>query len=418
MSSASDDRLRLLVDRVVESRYFSKSARLRDMLQYLSGRVLRDGASEIHEQEVGREVFGRASDYDTASDNTVRVHASTLRKRLEQYFANEGAAEPMVIELPKGNYALTFRERSAPPKVEEPALVLPAQPGKNRAVWALAAVAIAFAGTTIWLAVQRPGSTPAPLMTGKPTVSELWTSVFRPGQPSSIVLDDAAIGLYQEQTGRTVRLSEYYDRGYLLGLDPSMSQLVLKRYSSFANVNILGRLWQIAGPDIKLVFARDYSFQALRNDNPVLLGNSRVNPWVEPFEAAIGVRWQFDAGSQSYFPVDSRAASPEAFRPSSEKRDAPDGYALVAMLPNLQGSGRVLLLSATGGSALSTAIEFLTDEPSVRRLRSQLGGSTGSGEGFGWFEALLKVNGRSRRPEEVSLAICRPVTSKPTNAPQ
>src|SRR5438045_8747364 len=101
---------RKLVERVAASQYLAKSARLRDLLVYLSGRVL-EGTEEIHEQEVGHKVFGRPPDYDTGSDNIVRVHASTLRKRLEQYFAEEGAAEPLLLEIPKGNYAPVFRRR-------------------------------------------------------------------------------------------------------------------------------------------------------------------------------------------------------------------------------------------------------------------------------------------------------------------
>ena len=71
-----------------------------------------EGPAEIHEQEVGHKVFGRPRDYDTGSDNIVRVHASMLRKRLEQYFAEDGAAEPVIVEIPRGNYAPVFHERA------------------------------------------------------------------------------------------------------------------------------------------------------------------------------------------------------------------------------------------------------------------------------------------------------------------
>src|SRR2546423_13881306 len=115
----SEQESRKLVERVAASRYLAKSARLRDLLVYLSDRVLIGSASEIHEQEIGHRVFGRPTDYDTGADNIVRVHASTLRKRLEQYFAEEGAAEPLILEIPKGNYAPVFRKRESPAAVQE-----------------------------------------------------------------------------------------------------------------------------------------------------------------------------------------------------------------------------------------------------------------------------------------------------------
>src|SRR5579872_7111643 len=107
------DERRLLVERVAASRYVNRSARLRDMLIYLADRVLDEEAGEIHEQEVGHRVFGRPANYDTTSDNIVRVHASMLRKRLEQYFAAEGVDETLILEIPKGNYAPVFHDRDA-----------------------------------------------------------------------------------------------------------------------------------------------------------------------------------------------------------------------------------------------------------------------------------------------------------------
>lgn len=66
----------LLVERVAASRHIKRSAGLRDMLLYLTERVLEGEGGESHEQEVGHKVFGRSANYDTSADNIVRVHAS------------------------------------------------------------------------------------------------------------------------------------------------------------------------------------------------------------------------------------------------------------------------------------------------------------------------------------------------------
>ena len=108
----------LLVERVAASRYIGRSARLRNLFLYVCERVLKYEADQIHEQELGHAVFGRSKDYDTGADNIVRVHASLLRKRLDQYFAAEGKDEPIVIELPKGNYAPVFKQRAVQPEIE------------------------------------------------------------------------------------------------------------------------------------------------------------------------------------------------------------------------------------------------------------------------------------------------------------
>src|SRR4051794_6134582 len=211
--NSAEDR-KLLIERVSSSRYLNRSARLRDLLLYLTTRVLEEDAFEIHEQEVGHQVFGRPANYDTTSDNIVRVHASMLRKRLEQYFEEAGAGEPIVIEIPKGNYAPVFRPRTTATLVEARPDV-PAKPRRlNGLTWTLAALAVLFAASTAYL-MWRPAA-PVSGRTEAPQIVRLfWSQLFRPGTPTDIVVDDSSIGIYQDMTGRAVKLAEYFDRDYL-----------------------------------------------------------------------------------------------------------------------------------------------------------------------------------------------------------
>jgi len=406
------DARRLLVERVVSSRYLSKSARLRDLLLYLSDRVVDHEAGEIHEQEVGHKVFGRPANYDTNSDNIVRVHASMLRKRLEQYFASEGAAEPLIVEIPKGNYAPVFRERDQEP-VEAVTAVPPSPQARDWRFWVLGASACLFACSTALLLMRGPAArvaTPAP----SPTVALFWSQVFRADRPTDIVLDDAGVGLYQELTGRGLSLSEYFDRDYLRSLPGTAaganldqrraSAIVLRRQSSYASASFLWKLFQMAGAGERrtlLHFARDYSFRELKANSALLVGNSHTNPWVEPFEPRIGLRWKFDKESGVYYPVDTWAAG-KTYQ-TGGPGDAHDGYCSIALLPNLGGTGNVLIVSGTGGSAINAGADFLADEQTLAELRRRLP----AGKGFPHFEALIKVKGRSTVPRDATVELCR-----------
>jgi len=397
----ADEETRRLVERVAASRYLSKSARLRDLLVYLCDRVLDGAVTEIHEQEVGHKVFGRPADYDTGSDNIVRVHASTLRKRLEQYFTEEGAAEPLIIEIPKGNYAPIFRSRTPTPP-----------PTSSRRDWrtpVLGVLACVFAISTAVLLLRgaRPERREAADL--GPTVRSFWAQVFHSGQTTDAVVDDAGVGLYQELSGRTITLSEYFDRSYLRAVEgESANAIVLRRQSSFATVSFLSKLLSIAGPqarEIAVVFARDYSFRALKSDNAVLLGNARSNPWIEPFLPHLGVRWMFDKAQGTYYPVDTWAAgAPKPYRAADG--DTRESYCGVALLPNLGGNGTVLIVSATGGSAFNAAGAFLSDEDAMTNLRKMVGGEQAA---FPNFEALIRVKGRSAQPRDATVVISRAV---------
>jgi hypothetical protein len=54
---------------------------------------------------------------------------------------------------------------------------------------------------------------------------------------------------------------------------------------------------------------RATTFRELKADNAILLGNGRTNPWLQPFEAKLGIRWQFDKMEAVYYPVDTWQAN-------------------------------------------------------------------------------------------------------------
>ncbi len=105
----------LALERAAASPALRRAARLREFLLYVGAKSLKEGRTEIHEQEIGQAVFGRPDAYDTSQDNIVRVSATELRKRVDAYFAAEGCNEPIVFGIPRGSYTPSFRLRAAAP---------------------------------------------------------------------------------------------------------------------------------------------------------------------------------------------------------------------------------------------------------------------------------------------------------------
>src|SRR5258708_3692377 len=163
------------------------------------------------------------------------------------------------------------------------------------------------------------------------------------------------------------------------GLDAKGAEaLVTRRHSSYASAHLLWRLFQAAGPlqeQSTVYFARDYTFRGIKSDNVILLGNSSGNPWVEPFQARLGLRWVFQEKLGIYYPVDTLDPAEEQaqYRTPSDPGDTREGYCMVALLPNLNGTGKVLMLAASGGSAANAGGDFLVDEASVSQLFGRLG---------------------------------------------
>jgi len=424
------DTRRHLVIQVASSTYFAKSARLREMFIYVCGRVLDHNADEIHEQEVGRQVFGRPPDYDTSADNTVRVHASMLRKRVDQYFAKEGLSEPLVIEIPRGNYAPVFRERPVVVKLAEPDPHSPfgdastpavaSVPKSNWAVGLSLALAALFAAISLALFLHIRHAEMPNTWKDQPTVRQFWSQVFQKNRPTDLVLGDAALALFEERTDHPVALAEYFDRSYLntvgdrasaAKLDPSLAKtLLLKRQSSYSDVALLAQMTDMARSlqsDTKVRFARDYSFRELKTDNAVLLGNTGSNPWIEPFENHQTLHWKFDTTQGLYYPVDTTAAASDQqkYNATAQPDQPHEGYAILSFFPNMGGTGNVLTISGTGGSAMNGALSFLADEHLISQLRAQL--NPGNPGDFPYFEALLKIGSRNTLPRDASIVIAR-----------
>ncbi|MEO6966769.1 MAG: hypothetical protein ABI076_12885, partial [Acidobacteriaceae bacterium] len=83
----------VLVQRVVSSKHFSTSSRLREFLLYVGQCAILGSPEAATEQQIGIHVFQRPPGYNSNEDSIVRTHARLLRQKLGEYFTGEGAAE-------------------------------------------------------------------------------------------------------------------------------------------------------------------------------------------------------------------------------------------------------------------------------------------------------------------------------------
>ena len=104
---------RAQVARILESRHFAKAERLKRFLRFVTEETLKGLSTEIKETVIGIEVFDRhAATYDPRMDPIVRVQAGRVRAKLADYYAQEGANDRVLVELPRGQYVPRFSVRS------------------------------------------------------------------------------------------------------------------------------------------------------------------------------------------------------------------------------------------------------------------------------------------------------------------
>jgi adenylate cyclase len=141
--SAADVRAEL--ERILASRCFQQAGRATHFLRFVVEQTLAGASQRLKGYTIGVEVFGRPPDFDAQSDALVRVEAGRLRRRLVEYYAGEGAHDPVRIDLPRGSYAVesTFLQTAAGTAADSEASLAVAPSGSAVAAWPRVAAALA-----------------------------------------------------------------------------------------------------------------------------------------------------------------------------------------------------------------------------------------------------------------------------------
>ncbi len=109
------------LDAILASRHFRGSKRYPAFLKYVVNATLHGQSGNLKERTLGVEVFGRDPNYDTSADPVVRFSAGEVRKRIAQYYHENGSASQIQIELQVGSYVPEFQQRDSGNQRPEPA---------------------------------------------------------------------------------------------------------------------------------------------------------------------------------------------------------------------------------------------------------------------------------------------------------
>jgi hypothetical protein len=383
-----------LAQRVAASKALAGSPALQSFLLYISSQTLQGHADRLKEQMIGVAVFHRRSDYDPSDDNIVRVRAGQLRNRLDQYFHSDGESEPLVVSIPKGGYVPVFEPRRAEPEPVVPDRAgIPAHPA--RTVWPYWVAIGCLAALSLFLAF-RASRTMAEAPKFSAASRRLWGQMFEDGDEVLVVMGDVTYALWQDLTGRTLTLADYVGRRYLDSAPPEqrplLNEIAARRYTSIADANIGSKLPAVAGSfgkRTRVRFARHIDVRDIQAGSVIFLGSRRANPWVELFESRLHYAFGYNTETRRPF---FQNRTPKAGEPDILWRGndpVRDSYAVIAMLPNLNGRGRILMIEGLSLEGTDAAGEFLmnprTCDELARRVAAELGGADKP------FEALLKL---------------------------
>ncbi len=102
------------LQRIQQSNALSRSSNLSKLLEYLVQKEIQRIEQQLtttslpKELEIAIDVFDKNVNFNSNEDASVRVHVSRLRKKLLEYYLQEGKQEDFRIVIPVGEYRLVF----------------------------------------------------------------------------------------------------------------------------------------------------------------------------------------------------------------------------------------------------------------------------------------------------------------------
>lgn len=399
------------IERITKSHSLRGADSLSRLLQYCAKQSLEHPDELLKEYQIAREVYGRGPAFDPQSDSCVRVQAGRLRLRLAEYYATEGANDPVVVKLPKGGYHLIFETRSV--AADSHSGTSAEKSVRSSPVPALWRFAIIASLTCLLVSLVVVGSllhgrkltdpslaSAHELRAASTPLAEFWKP-FTAGEDEPWVIYSNAAFVGRPETGM-----RYYDARKDSGST---------RYDHYTGVgevlaiHNLDEAFAELGRHILVKRGSLFSLDDTRNANLIFVGSPSENLSLQDlptsqefvFQRAVTGPRKGDLEIVSKHPKAGEAAS---YMASPSGSPMTEDYAVVVFVPGATSERVVLILAGTTTFGTQGAVEFVCTRDSVAKLLQQLPGSATHMQPF---EALLHVKIAREVPVSTELVAVR-----------
>jgi hypothetical protein len=418
--AAGPDQFFQQIDNIIKSHSLRSSESLCRLLQYLAKQSLDHPDAPLKEYQIATEVYGRPADFDPHTDSTIRVQAGRLRVKLSEYYASEGAADPIVVKIPKGSYHLTFEARSVEARPVDPGVqprngterearggvvveVVPAS-WRTAVVLLVAGLIVSLIALGTTLRNRRlPESTT--VKSGIPAtgpLADFWRPFTASAEDPWVIYSNAAF------VGRPETGMRYYNSRQ----DSKVA--VYDHYTGVGEVlaiHALDEAFGALGRKILVKRGSLFTLDDVRNNNLIFVGSPSENlslldiPNMQEFvfqRVALGDR-KGDLAIVNKHPKPGEASS---YLASPSGAALTEDYSVIGLVPGM-GSGRyVMILAGTTTFGTQGGVEFACRPETVEKLLHEIPGS--GTEPIRPFEALVRVKIARGVPVAAELVSVRP----------
>lgn len=421
------------VQRIVQSEQFRSSGVLRRLLTFLSDKAIAGEADNLKEYVVAIEGLGKSSTYDPQHNSAVRIQMGRLRQRLAEYYRTEGKTDPMIVDLPKGRFRLTFEERSNAPTFNQegsPDSMPPPIPSVEsfgsapsrqlnlsllQLVAGLVGVVLLLGfGYLLGRSTTRPESVAG---RNRLDLETLWAPFLSRKLPLILSIEDPLFAEIRSNPGvyfRDRSMNEWSDvvsSAALNKLTGALNQSEMhpsRYYTAFGEAEasfLLGGLLKTPESALSIVRTSQLSWQQLADNNVIFVGvqnlffnqlrNMPIAPQLVP--ELNGVLDEHPDNGRPSFYADEYTTAP------SEQGTI---YALVTHLPGPNGKNDIESFTSNRSAGYLGAVQSFTDPQFARVLAIRLKEESG-GKVPRFYQVLFQVRYRDGVPTETKFVLGR-----------
>jgi len=429
---AQEDDTSAQVERILNSTTFRNAEILRRLLRFLAEKSIAGEADGLKEYIVGVDALGKPISYDPRQDSVVRIQIGRLRHKLADYYKFEGKDDPILLDIPKGHFKITWELRQVPANESVAPLTLPPEtrtqvPGWTKAQRIVVAALVLWGllATALWLQQYQEA---APLREAwTPELRELWAPILESNRPLVVaVAAPMLIGFQGSGFFRVKSLNRWEDvlaSPKIQAVRKSLNNPVMLQRYDFTGVGEmnaalkLDSLFKFSGLSIATVRSNQVSWQQLVDDNVLFVGAPRA--FGDPLHK-LPVDLDFVLQEDGIHDLKALAGQPSRYaddypsigNTAVSMQDDGEIYALVSRMPGPLGLGDVQMFSSNYSPGTLGAVQSFTHPAFAHELVTRL--KKPSGRLPRYFQLVLHVKYRDAVPTGISYVTHRELRPEQT----
>lgn len=383
------------IEKILGSHALHGSESLCKLLRYLGDHALEHPGASPKEYQIATEVFGRPNDFDPHVDSTVRVQAGRLRTKLAEYYASEGADDQILVDFPRGTYALAFHERPAGAGRDHGGASHESAPRTGQAPrkWFAAVLLLSVALSAIvavtldrLLTRRTAEARLGPPSADVPTVLHIFWKGFLTGPQEPWVIFSNAAFVGRPDSGMRYYRSARDGRAHILDHYTGVGEVLA--------VHALDGVFEKLQQQIRVKRGSLFSLDDAKNNDLIFIGSPSENltlleiPNTKEFvfrQIPSGPR----EGNVEIINVHPEAGEPKSYLATPSDEPLIEDYSVVALVKGLNPARSALILAGTTTIGTQAAVEYVCQPDSLEQLLLRLSVSN-SGE-LKPFEAVIHV---------------------------